>query len=413
MTPTPTSSPATPVGEPLLEQLARQAAHKSPFWLLDQLHQQLQAQQAQGPLQPAWQGWWDLLRFCLGRQSIALWLAHERAALQRIQALAALAGQEMLADILSQALQGQAQPPLTITFSQLGHEDLHFSTQATEQEHFDGQDWAGTDAAIDLHGEAFAHTVAHLLRDELAQLPWPAAITASAHATLATGGADAHAPQLQTPPHPQRLQGDGPGQPPALHAIIEAHQGLALQALADGASSWLPMQHHSQPAPEPDLLEFYQALWGAPLSSLLAAYASHNGARLFCHGDTVGLQLFAIEQWPQQQAHMLQAARQHGWPEQPDALPDWLHSAVCFAQCGMEREYWILPTQGPLAGCVLLSETDALAGHRRFADAASFFQTLLHAPARILGASGNLRYRKGAALLEPRVRDDFESRLRA
>ncbi|RMX15714.1 hypothetical protein EBQ34_06290 [Vandammella animalimorsus] len=404
--PTPISSPATPVGEPLLEQLARQAAHKSPFWLLDQLHQQLQAQQAQGPLQPAWQGWWDLLRFCLGRQSIALWLAHERAALQRIQALAALAGQEMLADILSQALQGQAQPPLTITFSQLGHEDLHFNTQATPQEHFDGQDWAGTDAAIDLHGETFAHTVAQLLRDELAELPWPAAITdADATTAAAAGGAaDAHAPQPQATQPAQAPQDDGPSQPPALRAITQAHPRLALQALADGASAWLPMQHHSQPAPEPDLLEFYQALWGAPLAGLLAAYASHNGARLFCHGDTVGLELFAIEQWPQQQARMLQAARQHGWPEQPGALPDWLHSAVCFAQCGMEREYWILPTQGPLAGCVLLSETDALAGHRRFADAASFFQALLHAPARILGASGNLRYRNGAALLEPRVR---------
>ncbi|MDO4725406.1 MAG: hypothetical protein Q4A97_11695 [Comamonadaceae bacterium] len=393
---TPTPSPATPRDGQPLEQLARQAERQSPFWLLDQLHLRLQAQQAQGPLQPAWQGWWDLLRFCLGRQSIALWLAHERAALQRIQALAALAGQEMLADILSQALQGQAQPPLTITFSQLGHEDLHFRTQAAAQEHFDGQDWAGTDAAIDLHGEAFAHTVARLLRDELAELPWPASAAPAGEAAA-----------LEAAPPPQKPQGpqsDAPGQPPALHAIAQAHQRLALHALADGASRWLPMQHHSQPAPEPDLLEFYQTLWGAPLAGLLAAYASHNGARLFCHGDTVGLELFAIEQWPQQQARMLQAARQHAWPEQPGALPDWLHSAVCFAQCGMEREYWVLPTQGPLAGCVLLSETDALAGHRRFADAASFFQALLHAPARILGAGGNLRYRSGAALLEPRER---------
>ncbi|RRD44681.1 hypothetical protein EII18_00665 [Comamonadaceae bacterium OH3737_COT-264] len=390
-----------------LDTLAQRQQERTAFWLLHEIHHALQAAFAPAApaesvvltvpaapeLPPDWRGWWDLIRFCLGHQSVADWLRHEREALQRIQALAALAQQDALADILSQALQGHAQPAAVVTFSQLGAEDLRLVAGAPPQEHFQGQDWSGTDTAIQLHSEGLAHTIAALLlaeRDRLF-LPPPPADCAGPLAVAGPAAADHEVAAAATAAAPSSLSQTLP-QP--LSRIVGRRQ-LAVRPLAPASGQGLlqlPVQHHCGAALEADWLEFYRLLWGEPLAPLLDAWAEGNGARLFCHGASIGLTLHPIEHWPTAQAQMLDWAQTRTWPDAPAALPDWLRSAVCFAQGGMDHEHWLLVTQGELAGCVLLSETDALLGRPRFASVAQFFEALAHRPAAVLGASGHLRY---------------------
>lgn len=438
-----------------LDTLAARQQDKSAFWLLYEIHQALQRSYAEDQLPDAWRSWWDLIRFCLGHQSVALWLSQEREALQRIQALAALAGKDELADILSQALQGHAQPAAVVVFSQLGAQDLQYALGAPAQEHFQGQDWSGTDAAVQLHCDGFAHTIAELILGEREKLflPTPDGTRAGlqsqtkTHTRTQTGTQkSASAATAENPagegaaPMPARFS-PSPSLPPAqaLQDIVRS-AWLDVRPLADGGAQTLiagqagqtaqqtgrgrasglaglaglagaqrpaqrqrlplPVQHHSLPPLEGDLHEFYRLLWGDALAPLLDALRVSNGAQLYCHGQSVGLRLHPVEDWSAMHERMLQWAHTHIWPDAPAAVPAWLHSAICFAQGGMDHEYWMFATEGPWQGHVLLSETDVLLGQPRFASLDAFFTALLQDPAQVLGASGNLRYMVEATVCE-------------
>lgn len=153
--------------ENYLHTLAAQQDRKKPLWLLHQAHLALQArleEQAQWPEKA--RRWWDLLRFCTARQSIALWLRDEPAALQRIQALAHLSRQYTLADILSEALQGQPQEAASVVFSTWGEDDLRYALRDPAAM-FNGKDWSGTDLAIEQHNEGFVRVIAQLLFEDI------------------------------------------------------------------------------------------------------------------------------------------------------------------------------------------------------------------------------------------------------
>ncbi|RMX07783.1 hypothetical protein D8I35_01210 [Corticibacter populi] len=356
---------------------------KSAFWLLSQTHLRLQASRDGGaprPLgQPEWQEWlrwWDLLRFCLGLQSIAIWLRDEPQALQRIQALAHLAGQDALADILSEALQGQPQAAQTVQFHTLGEAEQRYTLTAPAHERFDGKDWSGTDIAIEQHCDGFAVVIAELMLAERAQLHLPG---------------DQPAARPTAPPQPAAE---------TLARLLRTESRLFATEIFGVAASptamrELPMQHQTTPAAEASLLEFFQHLHGPVAAPLLATHALHNGARLFCHGAQHGLELLPVEDWA------LQQQGSGGGPADA-ADADSLADALRFARGGCDDEYWVLATAGPLAGAVLLSETDGPQAHRRFASVDAFFDALLHAPLSVLNASGQLRYPLDGRWLELR-----------
>ncbi|THU02506.1 hypothetical protein E9531_07435 [Lampropedia puyangensis] len=371
---------------PLSALLARQGS-KNAFWLLHEIHSALTTHltQTKQALPPAWQPWWSLIRFSLGVQSIAVWLRDERSQLQRIHALAALSQQEALADILSEALQGQAQAATSITFSQLGAEDICLSIQDGSSHHYENQDWSSTDTLIALACDGFTQTVAALITAEQDKLPLPAVSACTKLGAQLTNEANADSIAL----------------PCALRQTLRLTRLAARSLGVQGEVTHLPIRHTPGDAMDSALLEFYTTLWPDDvIHALLTAYSAFDGGHWFCHGETVGLTLFPIQIWQEQQQRMLEHAYAHAWHEQQNEVPEWLKHAVCFAQNGAESEYWILITQGHLRGCVLLSETDAWNAQPRFASVAEFFTALHAAPERILNASGNLHFKWQGQLYE-------------
>ncbi|KKW68278.1 hypothetical protein AAV94_05485 [Lampropedia cohaerens] len=384
-------------GENYLDVLAAQRPERSAFWLLDAVYRNLEQHYSPAPsaLPAVWQPWWDLLQFCLGVNPIAQWLRTAPDALQRIQALAALAGENALADHLAHALQGQALPAMAVTFSQLGEQDLHLPIGGLPQDWHDGQDWAASDAAIQLQLDGFARIVADLLLQERHALLLPA----PAHRGLPRHSLPGLAQPHATTPAQQMQQSRA-----AFAALLQQPKALQVRTPGHGQRHRLPVTHRLQPGLSAELFEFYRVLLPQAAAPLLAVAQLHDGADLFVQCGPVsvaivGLTLFPVGQWSARTAAMHSCLSNEAWPQ--GEPPCWWAQSIAFAQGGADDEHWLLVTTGPQAGGVTLSATDAPHGRVRFASTAAFFTALQHQPARVLAASGHLLYDCAGRPCEP------------
>ena len=96
-----------------------------------------------------------------------------------------------------------------------------------------------------------------------------------------------------------------------------------------------------------------------------------------------------------------EAARDVTWQDEPQDVPDWLESAIPFGCTPGDSERWLLPTRGPHAGRVLLSDTDVIDDSPRYASIGHFFAALLLDTRRTLGIGGFVNYARRAYPRDP------------
>ena len=154
----------------------------------------------------------------------------------------------------------------------------------------------------------------------------------------------------------------------------------------------VPVTHVAySPAPA-SLLKSISGKYGAVADELLAVYAIHNGAELFMAEGEAGFCLVPIEHWGEMLAHAMEWAEDVTWQDEEEEIPSYLRSAIAFGLIPGDHERWILVTEGPHAGTVMLSDTDVIDDEPRFRTLADFFGTLLLDSARILNSGGHVRY---------------------
>jgi hypothetical protein len=132
---------------------------------------------------------------------------------------------------------------------------------------------------------------------------------------------------------------------------------------------------------------------------LLAIYRECEGAALFCAEkndlDSAGFIFLPSHEWPAARAEMLSWLEQVEFQFEPDAQPSWARTAIPFGKIPGDASYWVMPTEGPFAGAVLLSNEDIPSDEVRYTSFVEFIATLRLFPERILCSGGYVRYESG------------------
>lgn len=157
----------------------------------------------------------------------------------------------------------------------------------------------------------------------------------------------------------------------------------------------VPVQHvaHQDPLSE----EQTARLAAHPAASQLwAVYRQTPGAALFCTDPndlwSAGFLLLAPSQWNEASAEMLDWLTQVDFQDEPEGPPAWVRSAIAFGKIPGDASYWMLPTEGPWAGHVLLSNDDVNEETSRYPSFDAFVATLRLFPQNILGCGGYVSY---------------------
>lgn len=149
--------------------------------------------------------------------------------------------------------------------------------------------------------------------------------------------------------------------------------------------------HEALPAAQAAQLTAYPAA-----AQLLAVYQALNGAALFCTDPqdlwSAGFVFLPAQQWDEARAEMLDWLTSVDFQDDPEALPDWVRSAVPFGKIPGDASYWILPVEGPFAGTVMLSNDDVSAEEPRYTSFDAFVATLCLQPEQVLGCGGYVSY---------------------
>jgi hypothetical protein len=131
-------------------------------------------------------------------------------------------------------------------------------------------------------------------------------------------------------------------------------------------------------------------------TQLLAVYQSLNGAALFCTDArdlwSAGFVFLPAQQWDAASAEVVDWLCSVDFQDDPDALPDWVRSAIPFGKIPGDASYWILPVEGPYAGTVMLSNDDVSAEEPRYPSFDAFVATLCLQPEQVLGCGGYVSY---------------------
>lgn len=335
----------------------------------------------------------ELLRFCRF-DAIAPWLAREREALARVADFARGLGCVELAELIEASLAGRAQPMPEFELELPDGQRQALIANAGDATCFDGIDWGGTDLAVAQYLDDFvAGVLAVALEGEAAvglAPPRSRRQRELADAAIASMlGEDASAASL--------------------FARLLARDEVRLLAgpcdasdTPDLARARCVLARH-QPGPPASADHIQQALrrYGEVARPLLEAHTLHDGAGLFAVAGEPGFVLVPMAQWPELLAEALAWAEEVTWADEPEAIPNWLRSAIAFGAIPGDSERWLLVTEGPLAGCVLLSDTDVIEESPRFPSLAAFFASLIADPARVLGCGGYVSYEVEGEQLYP------------
>ena len=131
-------------------------------------------------------------------------------------------------------------------------------------------------------------------------------------------------------------------------------------------------------------------------AQLLALYQSVNGAALFCTDRqdlwSAGFVFLPAQQWDTASAEVVDWLSSVDFQDDPDALPDWVRSAIPFGKIPGDASYWIVPVEGPCAGTVMLSNDDVSAEEPRYPSFDHFVATLCLQPEQVLGCGGYVSY---------------------
>jgi hypothetical protein len=173
---------------------------------------------------------------------------------------------------------------------------------------------------------------------------------------------------------------------------MEAGSWEAFEARDTSKAHSLALSHRCWPAAAPAELEAQRRKYGAVASELLSVHALHDGAELFVRDGACGFELASIAQWDSALAEATQWAENVTWNGEHEEIPHWLYTAIAFGVTPGDHEHWLLITEGPHAGCVMLSDTDVIDDKPRYASFTQFMATLLDDAARVLNVAGHVRY---------------------
>lgn len=161
-------------------------------------------------------------------------------------------------------------------------------------------------------------------------------------------------------------------------------------------SDWLevPVRHLTLGPAKPKVVEALRKQYGPPAKDLLDIYARHDGCDLFMVEGEPGFKLNPIADWPDHLARVMEWAREVSWQEEPDEIPAWLETSIPFGWIPGDSERWILVTEGPHAGTVMLSDTDVLEDEPRFQSIGEVMASLIVDVKRVVGCGGYNSYGK-------------------
>lgn len=131
-------------------------------------------------------------------------------------------------------------------------------------------------------------------------------------------------------------------------------------------------------------------------AQLLAVYQALNGAALFCTDRqdlwSAGFVFLPAQQWTAASAEVVDWLSSVDFQDDPDAMPDWVRSAIPFGKIPGDASYWIVPVEGPCAGTVMLSNDDVSVEEPRYPSFDHFVATLCLQPEQVLGCGGYVSY---------------------
>ena len=325
----------------------------------------------------------DLLRFCKF-DAITPWLRDERPALQRALAVAQRIDDATLARILGDALAGKTQGDAKFSVKLPGRESQPLDVDVGAVTRYDGKNWGGTDIALSFAMDDFTAAVVREVAaagDELA-LEAPQAERAKAaarrvaHARSQGGSAASLFETLVTASNPRMEVGDWE----------------AFEERRVGGNPVIEITHEANPPVDLNTVIALEKKFGAAARDLLGLYRRHDGAALFRNGSTCGFYLAPIDEWDELLQRAIDWAEDVTWQDDKDEIPKYLYSAIAFGMIPGDSERWLLITEGPHAGGIMLSDTDLIDERVRFKSIGEFVATLIDEAASVLNCGGHVRY---------------------
>ena len=136
-----------------------------------------------------------------------------------------------------------------------------------------------------------------------------------------------------------------------------------------------------------------RARFGSAASDLLDVYAVHDGAELFGElGRSVpALYLNPVDRWQTELECVLDWAADVAEDEGTE-VPEFLPTAIPFAQIDGDSECWLLITQGKFAGAVMRSHDDVFEEVTRYPSISHFMAALIVNGAAVIRSGGYISY---------------------
>jgi len=174
------------------------------------------------------------------------------------------------------------------------------------------------------------------------------------------------------------------------------------------ATDWLevPVKHRSGGRADAKEIAALRRQYGRVAGELLDLYAEHDGCELFVANRKPGFRFVPIGAWSNHRQMVMDWATQVTWSQDPEELPAWLESAIPFGWIEGDSERWILVTEGPHAGRVMLSDTDVIDEEPRFQSVGEVVASLTVDTMRVLGCGGYLSYGKNDAYYPEKYEHD-------
>lgn len=323
----------------------------------------------------------ELVRFC-NFDAIAPWLKSERDAVTRALAFARRIGDDSVARILAEALNGTPQPSVQFSLALPGQAPQPLAVDAGEATKFDGKDWGGTDLALSFAIQNFGIAVLREIiaaENELTLLP-PRSVRArsATDARISAAANQSAAALFRTliaARNPRMEIGAWPDENPSAHA-----------------DKIIAIEHEAESPAAAATLVALRKQYGEIAQPLLDVYACHDGAALFKYADEPGFYLAPVAEWDTLKRRAVEWAEEVTWQDEKDSIPSYLYTAIAFGMNPGDSELWLFITAGPHAGKILRSDTDLIEDSPRFESLAHFFAAALHDVGRVLNCSGHVSY---------------------
>lgn len=322
-----------------------------------------------------------LLRFCQFN-AIAPWLRDERDVLQQVLAFTHRIGDQKVAKILGDALNGKTQGDAKFSVTLPGGEAKPLEVDVGEITRYDGKNWGGTDIALSFAMDDYIAAVVREVAGAGLELLPP---QAERKKTAAKKAMQARAQGASAASLFAALVG-------AKKPQLEVGDWDAFEERRVEGNQLIDITHEAHPPADAATLAELRNKYGAAANDLLDLYAVHDGAALFQHGETCGFYMAPIAEWGELLERAVDWAEDVSWADDPESIPPYLYSAIAFGMIPGDSERWLLITEGEHAGRIMLSDSDLYEESPRFAGIAEFVAALHDDAARVLNCGGYVRY---------------------